>query len=64
VDFSIFYEFQSCYECAEKDYSDNNPNCLGGGRYCCMDPDSYGAANVICLNDYDFQRVLMSSRNN
>lgn len=40
--FTPHYVLSICYECRITDYTTDNPNCFGGGRYCAPDPDGSG----------------------
>jgi hypothetical protein len=48
ANFSIFYEFETCWTCLVNKFNQTNENCLGGGRYCCMDPEGVGTVGIEC----------------
>ncbi|KAM3140912.1 Vacuolar-sorting receptor 1 [Paramecium bursaria] len=39
ITFDIFYELLYCYRCANMKFQVDAQDCLGGGRYCQLDPD-------------------------
>jgi hypothetical protein len=39
VEVSIYYDLFVCESCARMEFAEEHPDCLGGGRYCALDPD-------------------------
>lgn len=39
IDFDIYYEILTCPACKDTGYQNKLDDCIGGGRYCQLDPD-------------------------
>ncbi|CAD8092965.1 unnamed protein product [Paramecium sonneborni] len=49
IKFSIFYEVLRCFTCEKDEWKIENPDCLGGGRYCQFDPNgvAFGSGSDV-----------------